>query len=53
MPADALTALLADKAALTKVLTRHVLGSQILAEDIPLGKTVVPTLAEEDITVTK
>jgi len=52
VPSDALTALLADKDALTKVLTRHVLGSQILAEDIPLGKTVVPTLAEEDITVT-
>jgi len=52
VPSDALTALLADKDALTKVLTRHVLGTQILAEDIPLGKTVVPTLAEEDITVT-
>jgi uncharacterized surface protein with fasciclin (FAS1) repeats len=42
IPADQLNALLADKAALTKVLTYHVVGGKVMAADVKSGavKTV-------------
>jgi uncharacterized surface protein with fasciclin (FAS1) repeats len=42
IPADKLNALLADKAALTKVLTFHVVGARVMAADVKTGavKTV-------------
>jgi uncharacterized surface protein with fasciclin (FAS1) repeats len=42
IPADKLNALLADKAALTKVLTYHVVGGKVMAADVKTGdvKTV-------------
>jgi len=42
IPADKLNALLADKAALTKVLTYHVVAGKVLAADVKTGmvKTV-------------
>src|SRR5690606_18937181 len=35
-------ALLANKPLLTVVLTYHVLGSKVLRNDVPLGKTITP-----------
>lgn len=35
-------ALLADKALLTSVLTYHVLGAQVKAADVPVGKAIMP-----------
>jgi len=45
LPADQLNALLADKAALTKVLTYHVVGGKVMAADVKTGevKTVQGT----------
>ncbi len=42
IPADQLNALLADKAALTRVLTYHVVGGKVMAADVKSGavKTV-------------
>jgi uncharacterized surface protein with fasciclin (FAS1) repeats len=42
IPADKLNALLADKAALTQVLTYHVVGGKVMAADVKTGavKTV-------------
>ncbi len=40
IPAATLTALLADKAALAKILTYHVLGSKVLKAGIPLGAAI-------------
>ena len=42
IPADELNALLADKAALTQVLTYHVVGARVMAADVKTGavKTV-------------
>lgn len=38
IPADKLNALLADKAALTKVLTYHVVGGKVMAADVKTGE---------------
>ena len=44
--------MLGDKDALTAVLARHVIvGSKILAEDIPQGVTKVQTLGGEEVEV--
>lgn len=43
--------LLADKALLTQVLTYHVLGSQVLKAEVPVG-TPVATLQGQTLTVT-
>jgi uncharacterized surface protein with fasciclin (FAS1) repeats len=40
IPPATLNALLADKAALTKVLTYHVVPGKVLKADIPLGKAI-------------
>merc|ERR1711978_310276 len=52
IPADALNGLLADKPALTNVLLRHVLGSVVMAADIPPGATEIETLSGDKITIT-
>jgi uncharacterized surface protein with fasciclin (FAS1) repeats len=50
IPAATLNALLADKAALTKVLTYHVVNGKTLKADIPLGKPIT-TLQTGTITI--
>merc|ERR1712083_131008 len=52
VPQDALTALLADKEALTAVLLRHVVPGAIKAKDVPLGSTTLGTAGGEEIVVT-
>jgi len=49
IPADKLNALLADKAALTKVLTYHVVPGRILAKDVKSGE--VRTAQGQPITI--
>ncbi len=49
IPADKLNALLADKAALTKVLTYHVVPGRILARDVKSGE--VKTAQGQAITI--
>lgn len=49
IPADKLNALLADKAALTKVLTYHVVPGRILAKDVKSGE--VKTVQGQPITI--
>ncbi len=50
IPADKLNALLADKAALTKVLTYHVVSGEIVAADVKPGQ--VKTVEGQYLTVT-
>merc|ERR1711997_819534 len=52
VPQDALSALLADKEALTAVLLRHVVPGAIKAKDAPLGSTTLGTAGGEEIVVT-
>merc|ERR1712092_43006 len=52
VPQDALSALLADKDALTAVLLRHVVPSAIKAKDVPMGSTTLGTAGGEEIVVT-
>ncbi|PZO40992.1 MAG: fasciclin [Shackletoniella antarctica] len=42
-----------NQATLQAVLTYHVVGADIMAEDIPMGVTVVPALDENDLRVTR
>lgn len=49
IPADKLNALLADKEALTKVLTYHVVSGRILAKDVKSGE--VRTVQGQPITI--
>lgn len=49
IPADKLNALLADKAALTKVLTYHVVAGKVMAADVKSGKT--KTVQGQDLTI--
>jgi len=53
LPAGTVEGLLKDKAALTRVLTYHVLPSRVLAGDIPEGTTKVATLQGATLAVTK
>lgn len=50
IPKDKLDALLADKNALTDVLTYHVIAGKVMAADVSAG--VVKTLEGSDITIT-
>lgn len=50
VPKATLDALLADKAALTKVLTYHVVPGKVMAADVKAGK--VKTVEGQDITIT-
>ena len=50
MPKAKLDALLADKAALTKVLTYHVVPGKVMAADVKAGK--VKTVEGQELTVT-
>jgi transforming growth factor-beta-induced protein len=50
IPKATLDALLADKAALTKVLTYHVVSGKVLKADIPLG-AAIPTLQTGTLTI--
>jgi transforming growth factor-beta-induced protein len=49
VPADQLAALLADPAALAKVLTYHVVSGKVMAADVTAGE--VPTLEGQNITI--
>ena len=49
IPAEQLNALLADKAALTKVLTYHVVPGKVMASDVKAGK--VATVEGESLTL--
>jgi uncharacterized surface protein with fasciclin (FAS1) repeats len=49
IPADKLNALLADKAALTKVLTYHVVPGKVLAADVKSG--AVPTVQGQSLNI--
>jgi uncharacterized surface protein with fasciclin (FAS1) repeats len=49
IPADKLNALLADKAALTKVLTYHVVPGRIMAKDVKSGE--VKTVQGQPLTI--
>ena len=52
--AGALTDLLADPAALTATLLRHVVpGAALEARQVPMGSTVLQTAGGEDVTVTR
>ena len=54
IPAATLQGLLADKAALTAVLLRHVVpGAALLARDVPTGSTPVKTAGGEEVEVTR
>ena len=50
VPKATLDALLADKAALTKVLTYHVVPGKVMAADVRAGK--VKTVEGQDLTIT-
>ena len=50
IPKATLDGLLADKAALTKVLTYHVVPGKVMAKDVKAGK--VKTVQGQDLTVT-
>ena len=50
VPKDQLDALLKDKAALTKVLTYHVVPGKVMAKDVKAGK--VKTVQGSELTVT-
>ena len=50
VPKATLDALLADKAALTKVLTYHVVPGKVMAADVKAGK--VKTVEGQDLTIT-
>jgi len=50
LPADRLNALLADKAALTKVLTYHVVPGKVMAADVA-GLTMAETVQGQPITI--
>jgi uncharacterized surface protein with fasciclin (FAS1) repeats len=50
VPKDKLDALLKDKAALTKVLTYHVVAGKVMAKDVKAGK--VKTVQGSEFTVT-
>ena len=50
VPKATLDALLADKAALTKVLTYHVVPAKVMAADVKAGK--VKTVQGQELTVT-
>ena len=54
IPTSALQGLLADKAALTAVLLRHVVpGAALLARSVPAGSTPVATAGGEEVQVTR
>lgn len=54
LPSGTLEDLLADKAALTAVLLRHVVpGSALRAGEVPEGSTTLATAGGEEITVTR
>jgi uncharacterized surface protein with fasciclin (FAS1) repeats len=53
LPAGTVEGLLKEIPALKSVLTFHVIAGRILAEDIALGSTSVPTVNGEPVTVTK
>merc|ERR1712241_1264234 len=48
-----LDALVADKELLTATLLRHVVGDEIQSGQIPEGETVVTSLGEDEVTVTR
>ncbi len=51
LPSGVLTALLADKTALTNVLTYHVVSGKLMAADVVTYSTL-PTVQGEDLTIT-